>query len=343
MAFTNIDDPTIHFTTLLRNSIYGGSDTSYDIGFQPDWIWDKVRSTSGVHAWFDSVRGVGSSGKVIYSNTPDAEATNALIKSIDSSGFTITANSDHSSQTIVDWCWKAGGSASSNTDGSITSTVSVNTDAGFSVGTYSANATSGATVGHGLGVAPDWLIVKVRNATNNWAIFHKSLGATKAVYLDQNSAQYTDGWMNNTAPSSSVFTLSGGNYGNASGYTPVFYAFAEKKGYSKFGSYNGNGNANGPFIYTGFKPAFLIVKAYSNAQDWEIFDNKRSTFNPLEKNLAANSTSSEQTDLDIDFLSNGFKVRIVDDSVNNSSYSYIFMSFAESSFVNSNGIPTNAK
>jgi len=343
MAYTTIDDPTIHFTTLLRNSIYGGSDTSYDIGFQPDWIWDKVRSTSGVHAWFDSVRGVGSSGKVIYSNTPNAEATNALIKSIDSSGFTITANSDHSSQTIVDWCWKAGGSASSNTDGSITSTVSVNTDAGFSVGTYSANATSGATVGHGLGVAPDWLIVKVRNATNNWAIFHKSLGATKAVYLDQNSAQYTDGWMNNTAPSSSVFTLSGGNYGNASGYTPVFYAFAEKKGYSKFGSYNGNGNANGPFIYTGFKPAFLIVKAYSNAQDWEIFDNKRSTFNPLEKNLAANSTSSEQTDLDIDFLSNGFKVRIVDDSVNNSSYSYIFMSFAESSFVNSNGIPTNAK
>ena len=342
MSYTTIDDPTIHFTTLLRNSIYGGSDTSYDIGFQPDWIWDKVRSTSGVHAWFDSVRGVGSSGKVIYSNTPNAEATNALIKSIDSSGFTITANSDHSSQTIVDWCWKAGGSASSNTDGSITSTVSVNTDAGFSVGTYSANATSGATVGHGLGVAPDWLIVKVRNATNNWAIFHKSLGATKAVYLDQNSAQYTDGWMNNTAPSSSVFTLSGGNYGNASGYTPVFYAFAEKKGYSKFGSYNGNGNANGPFIYTGFKPAFLIVKAYSNAQDWEIFDNKRSTFNPLEKNLAANSTSSEQTDLDIDFLSNGFKVRIVDDSVNNSSYSYIFMAFAESSFVNSNGIPGNA-
>ena len=235
---------------------------------------------------------------------------------------------------------------SSNFSGSIQSTVSANTTAGFSVGIYNANATAGSTVGHGLGDSVDWLLVKSRNANNNWAVFHKSLGATKAVYLDQTSAQYTDGWINNTAPSSSVFTLSGGNYGNASGYTPVFYAFAEKKGYSKFGSYTGNGNADGTFVYTGFLPAWVMIKRTDTTSDWNIMDNKRAvSFNPNTKELYSNSSQSEATGGQTirDYLSNGFKLRGTSGGTNASGGTYIYMAFAESPFTNSNGVPTNAR
>jgi hypothetical protein len=222
-------------------------------------VWLKARSSSYSHQLFDVVRGAT---KLLTSEAPDAEQTLSGVTSFDSDGFTVgsDAGSNNNTTTFASWNWLASNTTASNTDGDITSTVSVNTTSGFSIGTYSANATAGATVGHGLGVAPDWLMVKVRNSTNNWAVYHKSMGETKAMYLDGTSAETTDGWLNNTAPDSSVFTLSGGNYGNASGYNLVFYAFAEKKGFSKFGSYTGNGNADGTFVYTGFKPAFVLMK-----------------------------------------------------------------------------------
>ena len=231
MAYTTIDDPTIHFTAFLRNSIYGGSDTSYDIGFQPDWIWDKVRSTTGVNALFDSVRGVGASGKILYSNTTGAEATNALIKSIDSSGFTITANSDHSSQTIVDWCWKAGGSASSNSDGDITSSVSVNNTAGFSIVSYTGTG-SNATIGHGLGVTPKWIIVKQRNATRSWEVFHSSIPSMNTKYIELNTtaaaSTYSPVW-GGTDPTSTTFHVGTDNSTNNNSGSFIAYCFAEKK------------------------------------------------------------------------------------------------------------------
>ena len=347
MAYTTIDDPTIHFTAFLRNSIYGGSDTSYDIGFQPDWIWDKVRSTTGVHATFDSVRGVGSSGKILYTNTTGAEATNALIKSIDSSGFTITANSDHSSQTIVDWCWKAGGSASSNSDGDITSSVSANTTAGFSIVSYTGTG-SNATIGHGLGVTPKWIIVKQRNATRSWEVFHSSIPSMNTKYIELNTtaaaSTYSPVW-GGTDPTSTTFHVGTDNSTNNNSGSFIAYCFAEKKGYSKFGSYTGNGSTDGTFIYTGFAPAYVMIKK-SNASgtSWVIFDNKRNTFNERSRILQANDNGAEETSTNrIDFTSNGFKLRGTWTVINNSGDTYIYMAFAESPFVNSNGVPNNAR
>ena len=347
MAYTTIDDPTIHFTAFLRNSIYGGSDTSYDIGFQPDWIWDKVRSTTGVHATFDSVRGVGSSGKILYTNTTGAEATNALIKSIDSSGFTITANSDHSSQTIVDWCWKAGGTASSNSDGDITSSVSANTTAGFSIVSYTGTG-SNATIGHGLGVTPKWIIVKQRNATRSWEVFHSSIPSMNTKYIELNTtaaaSTYSPVW-GGTDPTSTTFHVGTDNSTNNNSGSFIAYCFAEKKGYSKFGSYTGNGNNDGTFVYTGFAPAYVMIKK-SNASgtSWVIFDNKRNTFNERSRILQANDNGAEETSTNrIDFTSNGFKLRGTWTVINNSGDTYIYMAFAESPFVNSNGVPNNAR
>jgi len=352
MAYTTIDNPELFFQT----KTYTGTGSARSItldgseDMQPDWVWIKSRSNNANPGVFDSVRGAT---KLLSTPSTDAESTVTVeLTSFNSDGFSLGDGSQgytnqNSGRTYVAWNWKAGGSASSNSNGSITSSVSANTTAGFSVGTYSANATAGATVGHGLGVAPDWLIVKVRNATNNWVVFHKSLGATKAVYLDQNSGQYTDGWMNNTAPNSSVFTLSGGNYGNASGYNVVFYAFAEKKGYSKFGSYTGNGNTNGTMIYTGFRPSFVLIKNTSASEHWRIYDNKRDTYNHMYHVIYANESSAESTvnnaSEEIDFLSNGIKIRSSAAQLNGSGNELIYMAFAESPLVNSNSVPANAR
>ena len=343
MAFTNIDDPTIFFTPILYTGT-GSSQAITGVGFQPDWVWAKQRNEARAHSLYDVVRGVQ---KELKAEGSDAESTaSTFLTAFGSDGFTMggSDNVNGSSKNYVAWCWNAGGSASSNGNGSITSSVSVNTTAGFSVGTYNANATAGATVGHGLGAAPEWLLVKVRNNTNNWGVFHTSMGATKAMYLDQTSSETTDGWLNNTAPGANVFTLSGGNYGNASGYEVVFYAFTGKQGYSKFGQYVGNGNADGPFVYTGFKPAFVMIKPQSYSNSWGLFDNKRPGFNVTKNRLEADNNSAENTNLDyFDFLSNGFKVRTSNSHPNNSGGTIIYAAFAESPFVNSNGIPNNAR
>jgi len=351
MAYTTIDDPTIHFTTLLRNSIYGGSDTSYDIGFQPDWIWDKVRSTTGVHAIFDSVRGVGSSGKVIYTNNSNAEGTNALIKSIDSSGFTVTANSDHSSQTIVDWCWKAGGSASSNSDGTITSSVSASTTAGFSIVSYTSNGSASQTVGHGLASVPQVIISKNRtNGTStygNWIVYHHSLATAndKKILLNSTSASSTTNEWGDTDPTSSVYSVHTGGDGATNHSTDqiVSYCFAEKKGYSKFGIYEGASSADGSYIHLGFKPAWFLAKAIGRSENWYLFDNKRLGYNVDNNQLYPDTSGAEGTTDWIDFLSNGVKYRYNSIGLNGSGEQYIYMAFAESPFVNSKGVPNNAR
>ena len=347
MAYTTINKSTDYFNTLL----YTGTGSALNVtgvGFDPDWIWTKCRSDADQHELYDKVRGAT---KRIRTNSTDAENTESY-QSFISDGFAWsgTGNQNTNGRTYASWNWKANGAGSSNTDGTITSTVSANTTAGFSVGTYTANATAGATVGHGLGVAPDMLIVKVRNNTNNWAVYHESVGATKALYLDSTSGETTDGWMNNTAPSSSVFTLSGGNYGNASGYTVVFYAFAEKKGYSKFGSYTGNGNANGTFIYTGFKPSFVMTKRTDSTSNWYMMTGKASDYssgddgvNPLDRPLFANLTSAENNgDNRVDFLSNGFKFYDSGAAQNGSGATNIYMAFGQS-LVGSNNVPCTAR
>ena len=343
MAYTTIDDPTIHFTTNLRSGLYGGSDTAFDIGFQPDWIWNKKRSGTGVHSLFDSVRGFGSSGKVLYSNTNGAEATNALIKSVSSTGFTVTASSDDTG-TMVDWCWKAGGSASSNSDGDITSSVSVNTTAGFSIVSYTGNGSATQTIGHGLGAVPKVMIFKRRNSSSDWIVYHNKTGATKYLSLNlTGAASAYEPYFANTEPTSSVFTVDTAGDINGSSDTFIAYLFSEIKGYSKFGSYTGNQNTDGPFVYTGFRPAWVMVKRTDSTSDWLICDSKRPGFNPIDDKLFPNTSQAEDPYESFDFVSNGFKITSAGTGHNASGANMIYMAFAESPFVNSNGVANNAR
>ena len=345
MAYTSIDDPTLYFNTKL----YTGNSSTQSltgIGFQPDWVWIKNRSDSRKHNLYDSVRGAT---KRLVSNSTVAEDTagNGLT-SFDSDGFTTGSEQDtnHSGNNFVAWNWLAGGTASSNTDGSITSSVSANTTAGFSIVSYTGTG-SNATVGHGLSSAPAFIIFKDRSTTKDWFVYHQSISPSTGGKLNLTVNPSADSsYFQNTATTSSVFSIGTANTVNPSGNNMIAYCFAEKKGYSKFGSYTGNGNADGTFVYTGFKPAFVMTKRSSNTENWYIIDNKRSPFNPPLNALSPNLSHAEDTNATgriQDFLSNGFKLRTSDTAVNGSGDSYIYMAFAENPFVTSTGIPTTAR
>ena len=346
MAYINFQ-PSDHFNTLLYSGT-GSTQSITGVGFQPDWVWIKNASSGSNydHVLYDAVRGVT---KHIHSNTTDAEDTQSDgLTAFGTDGFTVGADSKSNSNgsTLVSWNWKAGNSAgSSNTDGSITSTVSANTTAGFSIVTYTGTGISSgtATVGHGLGEVPSVVIQKRTGGTANWNMYHKSIGNTGSLSLNLTSAtnSQTDYW-GDTTPSSSVVTI-GPN--TAISGANVLYCFAEKKGYSKFGSYIGNGNANGVFVYTGFKPAFVIAKRTDTANSWNMLDNKRDPFNDsTESNLFADSSNAENTTYkEIEFVSNGMKVRSSGTGTNASGGTYIYMAFAENPFVTSTGIPTTAR
>ena len=343
MAYTDIDKPSDYFNTNLYTG--NNTETSHTVGFQPDWTWLKVRNADGSHYLFDSVRGVT---KYIQANSTAAEGTDSnLIKSFDANGYTIgTSNAVNTTgETMVGWNWKAGGSASSNTDGSITSSVSANQDAGFSIVSYTGNATANATVGHGLGVAPSMMIVKKRNGAFNWGIYHKSLTAHKLLAFTTGAPDDDASYWNDVEPTSSVFNLGSGALTNGSGSTMIAYCFAEKQGYSKFGSYTGNGNADGTFVYTGFKPAFVMVKQTNTARYWAMFDNKRDGLNPTNRPLFPNASDQESDSVNYyhDILSNGFKWRTNSNIMNVSGGTYIYMAFAENPFTTSTGVPACAR
>jgi hypothetical protein len=344
MAYTTIDKPTDYFNTILYTG-NGGSQNITGVGFSPDWVWLKGRNNANNHNLNDKVRGVN---KQLYADLNNAETTATThLTAFDSDGFTLGNDGavNGSSDTYVSWNWLASGSTASNTDGTITSTVSANTTVGFSIVSWSGNGTSGATVGHGIST-PDVIIAKSRSGAHNWYVYHKSNG------VGYGKLNLTDAFNSATdvftvAPTSSVFTISADTSINNSGDNFIAYCFAEKKGYSKFGSYTGNGNADGTFAYTGFKPAWLMIKDFSaSGDDWLLFDNKRDTFNVANKQLASNGSGAEitgQTYNYIDFLSNGFKIRGSDARNNGSGNSYIYMCFAEAPFVTSTGIPTTAR
>jgi hypothetical protein len=343
MAYTTIDDPTIYFNTKLYTG-NGSTQSITGVGFQPDWIWTKGRSGSRGHTLVDVIRGAT---KTLESSTSSAEETHSnSITSIDSDGFSLGNRNqgNANSETFVSWNWKAGGSStSSNSNGSITSTVSANTTAGFSIGTYNGSG-SDNTVGHGLGVAPDMIFVKCKSTAHDWVVYHSALGNAKILTLNATTAaQNANGWQY-TSPSSTVFSIdNAANSLNQSGQSFVFYAFAEKKGYSKFGSYTGNGNADGAFIYLGFKPAWVLLKQTDSAGSWNLYDNKRNGFNVDNDLILTDASNAEANATFIDFLSNGFKIRDTDDDRNASNGTYIFLAFAEAPFVNSNGVPNNAR
>ena len=345
MAYTDIDDPTIYFNTVLYTG-NGSTQSITGVGFQPDWVWLKQRNTTRNHPVTDSVRGAN---KQLYTNLTSAESTDSgTVTGFISDGFTVGSDNqaNQNSGTFASWNWKANGTASSNTDGSITSSVSANTTAGFSIVSWTGTGSTG-TVGHGLGATPSMIIIKERNNATSWIVYHhKNTSAPATDYLLLNSTQATDDYadyFNDTAPTSSVFTIDTAGDINGSSDTYIAYCFAEKKGYSKFGSYTGNGNADGPFVYTGMSPSFVMVKASSTTGNWTMFDNKRSPFNFVDNHLYANTNAAEQTASAgyIDFLSNGFKKT---DTFNNASgETYIYMAFAEHPFVTSTGIPATAR
>ena len=347
MAYTTIDDASLYF----RVKTYTGNSTNNTAitwdethaNMQPDWIWLKNRTASQEHWLADSVRGAD---KFLESNSTNAEADGTSgFDSFDANGFTVDNSARTNRNTMVGWGWKGGGSASSNSDGSITSSVSANTTAGFSIVSYTGSG-SNATVGHGLGVAPAWYIVKQRNAGRSWNVYHKSLGATKYILLENTAGSGTDSTVwNDTGPTSTTFSVGTTNSTNASSGTFIAYCFAEKKGYSKFGVYTGNGNANGTFVYTGFRPAWIMSKRTDSSDGWRIRDAKRDIDNPAQHRLLANASDVEviASSQDTDFLSNGFKIRNSDSGYNTSGATYIYMAFAESPFVNSNGVANNAR
>ena len=351
MAYTTIDDPSAYFQTLLYTGDGNASQAQTNTGnsdLQPDWIWIKKRNSARNTTNTDSSRGFNKRLET-QTNSAETTTTNDVI-SAQSDGFTVGDNGStgNNSDTYVAWQWKAnGGTTSSNSDGSITSTVQANTTAGFSIITYTGNGTAGATVGHGLGAVPSVIINKGRDEDRPWAVYHHkntSAPETEVLILDTNAATIDNAnrW-NDTAPTSSVMTIKQSGEVNVSGEKYVSYHFTEIQGYSKFGSYTGNGNVDGPFVYTGFKPAWIMMKRTDNTSSWNILDNKRDPFNIMTLQLAADDNLADATYTWCDALSNGFKIRRNSTQNNASGGTYVYMAFAESPFVSSEGVPVTAR
>ena len=347
MAYTTIDDPLQYFNTVLYTGD-GGSQNITGVGFAPDWVWLKGRNNANNHNLNDTVRGVN---KQVYADLTNAETTATThLTAFDSDGFTLGNDGavNGNSDTYVAFNWYTGATASANGNGSISSSVSANTTAGFSIVSYTGNGTLGATVGHGLGSAPSMILVKRRDTTGNWWTYHSSLGgADKYIVLNSTSAAGTSTniW-NNTAPTSSVFSLGdNSSYPEVNGTSNTFiaYCFAEKKGYSKFGIYRGNGNSVGPYVHCGFKPAWVLQKNISATQGWQLQDNKRNGFNGANKLLQPHTSQTESDVNRIDILSNGFRVITTDAGQNTNGSDYIYIAFAKSPYVSSTGVPTNAR
>jgi len=345
MAYINFD-PQDYFNTVTYTGT--GSSQSISVGFRPDLNWIKDRSIPNSHGLFDSVRNAGGTPYELRSNATDAQSDfTGYYGSIDSTGFTVINGGDvnNSGNTYVSWNWLANGSGASNTDGSITTTVSANTTSGFSIVSYTGTG-SNASIGHGLGTIPHFLIFKKTNEAGfDWFCYHRSLGAGKFILLDTTGAEQssTSIWQN-TTPTSSLITLGGDGGVNGSGGTYICYAFAEKKGFSKFGSYTGNGSTDGTFVYTGFKPAFIITKKTSDTSNWHIYDNQRANpFNVVSGKLVANTAEAEAVGVECDFLSNGVKIRASGSDLNGSGASFIYMAFAEQPLINSLGNPATAR
>ena len=357
MAYTTIDDPSAFFQTVLYSG--NGSTQSITNGgnsdLQPDWLWFKNRNSTQVHQLFDTNRGIANALRSNATTVENTDDPNDRLTAINSDGFSLgdDGNPNNGSNTYVCWQWKAnGGTTSSNNDGSYTTTVQANTTAGFSIVKYgdatSFSASTPATIGHGLGKAPSWILIKNLDGTRDWGVHHVSNGAGKIMYLNlQDALASSTGFDNGTLPSSTVFTVNTLNVANGNNLEYIAYCWAPIQGYSKFGSYTGNANADGPFVYTGFKPAWLMIRNTINGEDWLMWDIKRDEArefgNPMSGRLKANDAIQEVAGDDIDFLSNGFKIRTDSTYANGSGNTIIYMAFAEHPFVSSKGVPVTAR
>jgi len=351
MAYSTIPKGSLYMNTLLYTGNGATSNPLTGLGFQPDFNWTKYRNASAFHSLSDVVRGVNSQ---IYSNDTSAQAagTNS-VQSFNSDGLTVGSDSNYNGNggTYVSWNWKANGAGSTNTTGSLDSTVSVNTTAGFSIVKWTGDRSQTQTIGHGLGSIPKMIIIKNLSVGQGWTVYSSEIGANERLVLNNDSAKGTcTACFGNTRPTSSVFTVGDDADTNGTGNAMIAYCFADVKGYSKMASYIGNGSStDGTFVYTGFKPAFVLWKKSSDTGNWLMMDDKRSTFNFAQTYLKANATAAEDvtsSDIRWDFLSNGLKCRGDSSSINSSGAKYIYMAFASNPFVATSGsdaIPVTAR
>ena len=362
-AYTTIDDSEAYFQVVLYNGDGAdGNDVTLpgDTAMQPDFVWIKERSTTNEHRVYDSVRGVNAAIHTSTNGAETAATAYGQFDSFDSDGFTVGqgtgdpgngAGTNADGATIVAWCWKAGTSfsndASATSVGSLDSAGSINTTAGFSIIEWTNGTSSAQTIAHGLSAVPKMIIMKVTGATGSWNTYHganTSAPETDGLYLNSTAATEDNAaFWNDTAPTSAVYST--GTNGNLINNTLVAYCFAEKQGFSKFGSFVGNGNVDGPFVFLGFRPAFILIKKTTGGTaNWIAYDNKRLGYNPTTQRLLPNVTDAEQTiSDDIDFLSNGFKMRTSGTGENHADNTHVYAAFAEAPFVNSNGVPCNAR
>ena len=344
----NLPTPTIlQGNKYMDASLYTGDGSSSltavnQAQFKPDFVWLKSRSAATDHKLFDSVRGVQ---KQLTVNTGIETTQTTSLSAFNTNGFTIgaLANVNTSAATYVGWQWQAGqGTTTVNTSGATSSNVSVNSTAGFSIVTYTGTGAN-TTIGHGLSSAPKMIMVKNRTAAGqDWTVYHSSLGATKRIYLNTSAAENTSsGAWNNTTPTSTVFSIGTLADVNQSTANIVAYCWAEIAGFSKFGSYVGNGSADGPFVFLGFRPKFIMVKGNVAGVDWAMSDSSRNTYNVVNGRLQASISGSpygaeDTSDSWCDFLSNGFKIRSTNSNQNYNTYTFIYMAYAENPFKNSN-------
>ena len=353
-AYTTIDDPSAYFKVQLYTGNYSTNAITFndtDTTMSPDLIITKDRSDA---SWFITADTVRGANKIININDTAAETTETTyVNSFDSNGFTLGANNGNNEdgEANVAWCWKAGTTSSGTTTGSGTGTsynTSINDTAGFQISTYTGNDAAGHTLPVALTTAPHLMIFKQRSDVYAWGLYHhKNTSAPETDVLEMHATAATADditFLNDTAPTSSVVTFgAAGDWGNEDGKTIVAYLWSEKQGYSKFGGYTGNGNADGAFIYTGFQPAMILVKVTDITGDYRIFDTKRDTYNVADAILYPSTNTAEGTETFADILSNGFKIRSSSNSYNGSGNTYIYMAWAEAPFVNSNGVPCNAR
>ena len=359
MAYTTIDDPELHFQVKM----YAGSDGTDTINLdsdvmQPEFIWIKDRGTTAGHSIQDIARGFTQSTKLSpYDQSAEDNSSGGswgnygYISGVAESSFTVVEGTDTPSQVndngdnYAAWCWKANGTGSSDTNGTINSTkTSANTTAGFSIVTYTGNGTDQATVGHGLGKSISWMLLKNRDDSENWWNYHVGLSdpTSKAILTNSTAAEFTPGtsafYTSNF--STSLFSLKTDNASNSNGDDYVAWCWSEIKGYSKFGHYTGNGANEGPFVYCGFRPAFVLVKRRNGTGNWQLADFKRlGSTNFMPETLYPNTTLASQNEGDFDFLATGFRLRSTGTDANGDGDQYIYMAFANAPTVNSKGIP----
>ena len=358
MAYTTIDDGSAYFQTKLYTGTGSSNSVTNDgnSNLQPDFIWIKERDGTGQHGAFDSSRGVQKELKI---DEDGAESTaSQSVTAFNSDGFTVGTAGDYngSDNSQVAWQWKDNGGTTTTNDasstgvGSIDSVYQANTTAGFSIVSYTGTGSAG-TIAHGLGAVPSWMVVKNRSKSGGegWMVYHQgNTSAPETEHLqihNTNATSDNDIAWNDTAPTSTVFSVKDDDSTNDSGETHIAYLWTDIQGYSKFGDYIGTGNDDGPFVYTGFKPAWLMIKR-TTANAWGIFDSARGAYNEITMNLDADRTDAENTATnydDLDFLSNGFKLREENDDINASGGTYIYMAFAEHPFVSSKGVPATAR